>query len=74
MRSTGAELRVVVRRVLQWRWSEGATLFDFIERSTALREEPLGKAKPFDISKRALGSLQTGKSKPWRSRGRSSVD
>ena len=46
MRSTGAELRVVVMKVLQWRWSEGATLSGFIDRSTAMREEPY-KAKPF---------------------------
>jgi hypothetical protein len=47
MRGTGAELRVVAMKVLYWRWSEDATLSSFIEGSTVIREEPVGKAKPF---------------------------
>jgi hypothetical protein len=51
MRSTGAELLVVVMKVLQWHWSEGTTLSGFTGWSNAMREEPLGKVKPFDIPK-----------------------
>ena len=52
MWSAGAEQPVVVRKVLQWGWSEGAALFSRGHRPTDAiwqREEPVDKAKPFDI-------------------------
>src|SRR5262245_5872580 len=57
MRSTGTEQPVIVTKVLQWDWSEGAALFSRGHGSTDAiwqREEPVDEAKPFDIPKREV--------------------
>lgn len=53
-RGTGAEPPAVVRKALQWGWSEGAALSGFIEGSTGTGRNLLDKAKPFCIPKRAV--------------------
>src|SRR5262245_13432998 len=57
MRSTGTEQPVIVTKVLQWDWSEGAALVSRGHGSTDAiwqREEPVDEAKPFDIPKREV--------------------
>jgi RNA-directed DNA polymerase len=43
-----------VRKALEWRWSEGATSFSCIARSTSQGRNLVEKAKPLDISKRQV--------------------
>jgi RNA-directed DNA polymerase len=43
-----------VRKALEWRWSEGATSFSCIARSTSQGRNLVEKAKPVDISKRQV--------------------
>src|ERR1035437_1331794 len=50
-RGAGAESRVVVRKVLQRDWSEGATSFSFNEWSTGNGRSPLDKARSWSIPK-----------------------
>ena len=51
---TGAEQPVVVRKVLQWGWSEGVALFSSGVRSTGDGRTLMDRAKPYNIPKREV--------------------
>jgi RNA-directed DNA polymerase len=53
-RGTGAESPVGVRKALSWRWSEGATSFSCMARSTCQGRNLVDKAQPLSLSKRQV--------------------